>query len=286
MLTLGLEAKKDQWRDADWQVQALQTSKAVSQANLIYTNGLINAGPGGLINGEIQYQDLTNTALSMRGTANVIEGIGEAMRLIPDLVLGAAGFGGSPVSIAWIPLGTKLGDALEAVGADHQQLRRDRQHHRRAGSDQRLAGSAASTSGSTRRRCWPSRSSRPSGRSSAPSGAATRRCSDLNNHQRQIEQSREVQGLPPRQVHRPRAVPVPAEGDAGAATARCTTWRCTRPGRPSARSTSSAATPPGASSRTAPGTTCTRACWPASGCPPRCATWRRPTSTRTSASTS
>ena len=51
----------------------------------------------------------------MRGTANVIEGIGEAMRLIPDLVLGVAGFGGSPVSISWIPLGTKIGDALEAV---------------------------------------------------------------------------------------------------------------------------------------------------------------------------
>ena len=115
LLTIALEAKKDQWRNADWQVEALQTGKSVSQANLIYTNGLINAGPGGLIDGEIQYQDLTNTALSMRGTANVIEGVGEALRLIPDLVLGAAGFGGSPVSIAWIPLGTKIGDALEAV---------------------------------------------------------------------------------------------------------------------------------------------------------------------------
>ena len=44
LLTLALEAKKDQWRDADWQVEALQTGKSVSQANLIYTNGLINAG--------------------------------------------------------------------------------------------------------------------------------------------------------------------------------------------------------------------------------------------------
>ena len=115
LLALGLEAKKDQWRDADWQVEALQAGKSVSQNNLIYTNGLINAGPGGLIDGEIQYQNLTSSALSLRGTANVIEGVGEAMRLIPDLVLGAAGFGGSPVSIAWIPLGTKVGDALEAV---------------------------------------------------------------------------------------------------------------------------------------------------------------------------
>jgi receptor-binding and translocation channel-forming TcA subunit of Tc toxin/ABC toxin-like protein len=115
LTTLALEAKKDQWRDADWQVEALHAGKSVSQANLIYTNGLINAGPGGLVDGEIQYQNLTNTALSLRGTANVIEGVGEALRLIPDLVLGAAGFGGSPVSISWIPLGTKIGDALEAV---------------------------------------------------------------------------------------------------------------------------------------------------------------------------
>jgi hypothetical protein len=115
LLTLGLEAKQDQWRDADWQVEALQKTKAVSQSNLIYYNSLINSGPGGLINDEIMYQNLTSSALSLRGTANITEGIGEGMRLIPDIVLGAAGFGGSPVSIAWIPLGTKIGEALEAI---------------------------------------------------------------------------------------------------------------------------------------------------------------------------
>ena len=41
LLTLGLAAKKDQWRDADWQVEALQKTKAVSQANLTYYNQLI-----------------------------------------------------------------------------------------------------------------------------------------------------------------------------------------------------------------------------------------------------
>jgi hypothetical protein len=115
LLTLGLQAKQDQWRDADWQIEALQKTKAVSQANLIYYNGLINSGPGGLINDEIQYQNLTSSALSLRGTANIEEGIGEGLRLIPDIVLGAAGFGGTPVSIFWIPLGTKIGGALEAV---------------------------------------------------------------------------------------------------------------------------------------------------------------------------
>lgn len=115
LLSLTLQAKQDQWRDADWQIEALQKTKAVSQANLTYYNGLINAGPGGLINGEIQYQSLISAAISLRGAANITEGIGEVLRLIPDLVLGAAGFGGSPVSITWIPLGTKIGEALEAV---------------------------------------------------------------------------------------------------------------------------------------------------------------------------
>ena len=115
LLTLGLEARKDQWRDADWQIEALQSTKAVSQSNLVYTNGLIHAGPDGKINDELQYENLIGSATSLRGTANITEGIGEGMRLIPDIVLGAAGFGGSPVSIAWIPLGTKIGEALEAV---------------------------------------------------------------------------------------------------------------------------------------------------------------------------
>ena len=31
LLSLGLEANKDQWREADWQIEALQKTKAVSQ---------------------------------------------------------------------------------------------------------------------------------------------------------------------------------------------------------------------------------------------------------------
>lgn len=115
LLTLGLDARKDQWRDADWQIAALQETKAVNQSNLVYTNGLINAGPEGKIDDELQYENQTSSAISLRSTANITEGIGEAMRFIPDFVLGGAGFGGSPVAISWIPLGTKIGDALEAV---------------------------------------------------------------------------------------------------------------------------------------------------------------------------
>ena len=39
MLSLGLDAQKDTWRDADWQIEALQKTKAVSQTNLNYYQG-------------------------------------------------------------------------------------------------------------------------------------------------------------------------------------------------------------------------------------------------------
>ncbi len=115
ILTISLAAKKDQWRDADWQIESLQKTKAVSQANLIYYTGLINAGPGGLINDEIQYESLMNSELSLREAANAMEAIGEGLSLIPDFVVGAAGFGGSPVAISWLPLGTKLGGMFAAI---------------------------------------------------------------------------------------------------------------------------------------------------------------------------
>ncbi len=37
------------------------------------------------------------------------------MSLIPDFVVGGAGFGGSPVAISWLPLGTKLGGMFAAI---------------------------------------------------------------------------------------------------------------------------------------------------------------------------
>ena len=45
MLTLGLAIRQDQWRDADWQVQALQQTKDVSQTNLLYYCEPVPGGP-------------------------------------------------------------------------------------------------------------------------------------------------------------------------------------------------------------------------------------------------
>lgn len=107
--TLGLRMRQDQWRDADWQVEALQKGKAVNQANLAYYNGLIQAG---LNNQEIQYQDLTITSTVLRAAANISEGIAAAMAPVPNSFMGVAGFGGTPYIHEQLPIGTPLAEVF------------------------------------------------------------------------------------------------------------------------------------------------------------------------------
>ena len=105
ILSLVLNARKDQWRDADWQIEALQKTKAVSQANLKYYNGLIQ---NGLINDEIDYQDLTIASTVLRAAGDISEGVATGVGAIPNMYTGAAGFGGSPVFLLQLPVGTPL----------------------------------------------------------------------------------------------------------------------------------------------------------------------------------
>lgn len=106
MLALGVRARQDQWRDADWQVQALQQTKDRAQANLLYYAGLFQSG---LINNEIQSLNLTTTALQTRTSANVTEIIGEVMTIVPDFFVGAMS------TFSQIPIGTKLAGLFQAI---------------------------------------------------------------------------------------------------------------------------------------------------------------------------
>ena len=106
MLALGIAIRQDEWRDADWQVQALQQTKDLSQVELLY---YVNLYQNGLINNEIQNQDLTTNALSARTSANETEAEGEIMNLIPDPFVGAMSSGTS------VPVGSKLAHVFEAV---------------------------------------------------------------------------------------------------------------------------------------------------------------------------
>ena len=53
---LALEVRQNQWREADWQVQALHKTKQVAQTRLQYYPNLI---ANGLISGEAAYEPLT-----------------------------------------------------------------------------------------------------------------------------------------------------------------------------------------------------------------------------------
>lgn len=106
VFNLNLALRQDQWRDADWQIEALQKTKAISQTNLVYYTNLVNRG---LIPDELQYQDLTTTSMVTRAAGNTIEAIGEAMKLVPDL------FVGFPCEETQLPVGTKLAGMFESI---------------------------------------------------------------------------------------------------------------------------------------------------------------------------
>ncbi len=106
LLALGLTIRQDQWRDADWQIQALQQTKEVSQTNLIYYTNLYQ---NGLINDEIQNLSLATNALQTRTSANILEAFGEAMKIVPDFFVGALS------TFSQIPIGTKLAGLFETI---------------------------------------------------------------------------------------------------------------------------------------------------------------------------
>jgi hypothetical protein len=111
VLSLGLAAQQDAWRDADWAIEALQKTKAVSQTNLNYQQGLIHAG---LIGEETAYQDLTLGSTVVRGVGETIEASSGAQSAVGDFHLGTAGFGGSPMIYSKLPPGTPLAGAFAA----------------------------------------------------------------------------------------------------------------------------------------------------------------------------
>ncbi|WP_226602992.1 neuraminidase-like domain-containing protein [Bacillus cereus] len=107
LLNLTLEVRQNQWREADWQVQALQKNKEIAQTRLQYYNNLI---ANGLISGEIQYEPLTISSTTVRSTINIIEATGQAMNLVPDPNLGF------PCNFFTMPPGSKMSQIFAAAG--------------------------------------------------------------------------------------------------------------------------------------------------------------------------
>ena len=238
-----------------------------TRRNLLYYTGLYQ---NGLLNDEIQNLDLTMNALMARTGANVVEAIGEIMNIIPDPFVGAMSSGAS------VPAGSKLAHLFEAIGRIMQTV---------ADIQSTTAGMDMTQAGWQRRAAeWVHQMQ------TLPIeiqqielqilGAHRRRdqaLRELNNHQRQIEHSHGGAGFPAGQVHRHRAVPVPAGGDRRHVPADVRAGPAGGATRPCGRSTSSSRTPTGGSCPRRTGTACTPGCWPASGSTSPCTGWRRPT---------
>ena len=112
LLGLTEELRRLEFRDADWQVQALKKTKQAAQARRQYYADLI---ANGLIPGEQAYQNLTGVSMTTRAAGNNVEAVGQVMNLIPDMTVGTAGIASSPVAVNQLPIGTKLAHAFAAA---------------------------------------------------------------------------------------------------------------------------------------------------------------------------
>jgi hypothetical protein len=102
---LNLRVREDVWRDADWQVQALEKSKLALQSSRQYFAGLI---ANGLNANENAYVANVDAGIVERTAANVLEGTAEAMTMTPDLFVGQDNF-------MQIPVGTKLAGLFKTL---------------------------------------------------------------------------------------------------------------------------------------------------------------------------
>jgi hypothetical protein len=94
LAVLNRKVREDQWRDSDWQVQALEKSKQSQQASRRYYAQLI---ANGLLAHENAYVDMTNVSMDDRTAANITEGISEVMNLIPNIFVGTVDFTEIPI---------------------------------------------------------------------------------------------------------------------------------------------------------------------------------------------
>jgi len=87
LLGLGLKIREDQLRDADWQVQALKKAKESAQEQLRYYT-LLAAPDRGLIGQERVYEDLTGAAIGLQLASQVLEAVAQVGGLTPTAIVG------------------------------------------------------------------------------------------------------------------------------------------------------------------------------------------------------
>ena len=103
---LGLEISKNTYRAADWDVQALEMQMSNAITRLQYFQKLIQDG---LNTGENAHVFAVTASIASRTSATVVDGVAQGMSSVPDMWLGTAGVYGSPLQFEQMPMGVKLG---------------------------------------------------------------------------------------------------------------------------------------------------------------------------------
>jgi hypothetical protein len=104
ILDLGLDVSQQQWRAADWDLQALDQAMESALTKLRYYQGLIAAG---LNAGENGFLIATSTSMESRAASQIVEAVAQDIVEEPDTYIGGAGVYGSPVNVELITGGTK-----------------------------------------------------------------------------------------------------------------------------------------------------------------------------------
>ena len=86
MLTLGISIHQDQWRDADWQVQAMQQNKDADQVGAALLQTLYQ---NALIDDEIQNLNFAKNAMQTRTGANIAGAVGGSIPHHPGQLRGS-----------------------------------------------------------------------------------------------------------------------------------------------------------------------------------------------------
>jgi hypothetical protein len=107
LLNLALDIRKNQWREADWQVQALRKTKEIAQIRLRYYRNLIDTG---LIAEEAQYDPLISSSNATKSVGNIAVAVGQILNLIPDPHVGF------PCNFVKLPIGEKLSSIFSGSG--------------------------------------------------------------------------------------------------------------------------------------------------------------------------
>jgi hypothetical protein len=109
---LGREVSQNQYRAADWDVQALDKQMESAVTKLEHYQKLIKDG---LNFNEMGFTFGTTASMASRTSANVSEGVGQGMATTPDMWVGIAGTMGTPLQFQQMPMGVKLGTGFAAA---------------------------------------------------------------------------------------------------------------------------------------------------------------------------